>query len=67
MTTSRAKYIFPVPAGAAVCAFEMHLADGRVISGEAKDREKARLQFDQAVTAGKRAALVDRVSGDGEY
>lgn len=39
--TSRAKYVFPLPANAAICAFELQHADGRVMTGVAKLKEKS--------------------------
>ncbi|KAG0697692.1 hypothetical protein DFH29DRAFT_1003476 [Suillus ampliporus] len=39
--TSRAKYVFPLPANAAICAFELKHADGRVMTGVAKLKEKS--------------------------
>lgn len=43
----------------------MHTADGRTIIGEAKDKDRARAEHDQAVAEGKKTALLDWVSGDG--
>ncbi|KAG1755252.1 uncharacterized protein EDB91DRAFT_1242451 [Suillus paluster] len=39
--TSRAKYVFPLPARAAVCGFELEHADGQVIVGVAKEKSEA--------------------------
>ncbi|KAG1893340.1 uncharacterized protein F5891DRAFT_1207717 [Suillus fuscotomentosus] len=39
--TSRAKYVFPLPASAAACAFELEHADGRVIVSVAKEKSEA--------------------------
>ena len=63
-STGRAKYVFPIPAGAAVCAFEMHTADNRVIVGEVKEKTKAQEDHEQAIREGNRTALVDCISGD---
>ncbi|KAG2067234.1 hypothetical protein BDR04DRAFT_1105396 [Suillus decipiens] len=38
--TSRAKYVFPLPASAAICAFELEHADGRVITGATKEKSE---------------------------
>ncbi|KAG6377331.1 hypothetical protein JVT61DRAFT_15121 [Boletus reticuloceps] len=63
-STGRAKYVFPLPANAAVCAFELELEDGTVIVGEVKEKEDAALNFTRAVEQGKTAALVERVTDD---
>ncbi|KAG8219177.1 VIT domain-containing protein, partial [Butyriboletus roseoflavus] len=62
--TGRAKYVFPLPANAAVCAFELELEDGSVIIGEVKEKEEAALTFTRAVEQGKPTALVERVTDD---
>jgi hypothetical protein len=64
--TSRAKYVFPVPARAAVCAFEMRFAGGRVIVGVAKEKAQALEEYENAVRAGKSSALVEWVTDDCE-
>ncbi|KAF8550227.1 VIT-domain-containing protein [Imleria badia] len=62
--TARAKYVFPLPENAAVCAFELELEDGSVIIGEVKEKEEAALAFTRAVEQGKTSALVERVTDD---
>ncbi|KAG8219006.1 hypothetical protein J3R82DRAFT_4762 [Butyriboletus roseoflavus] len=62
--TGRAKYVFPLPANAAVCAFEFELEDGSVIIGEVKEKEEAALMFTRAVEQGETTALVERVTDD---
>jgi Vault protein inter-alpha-trypsin domain len=64
LPTSRAKYVFPVPARAAVCAFEMHFADGRVITGVSKEKELAAQEHMAAIREGKASGLVDWVTDD---
>jgi hypothetical protein len=59
-----AKYVLPVPARAAVCAFEMHFADRRVIIGVSKEKARAAREYKTAVNAGKTAGLVDWVTDD---
>ncbi|KAG2353810.1 hypothetical protein BDR07DRAFT_1495616 [Suillus spraguei] len=39
--TSRAKYVFPLPASAVICAIELEHADGRVITGATKEKSEA--------------------------
>lgn len=62
--TGRAKYVFPLPANAAVCAFEFELEDGSVIVGEIKEKEEAAQTFTHAVEQERVVALVERVMDD---
>ncbi|KIJ07184.1 hypothetical protein PAXINDRAFT_182540, partial [Paxillus involutus ATCC 200175] len=62
--TGRAKYVFPLPANAAVCAFELEFEDGRVIVGEVKEKEEAARAFSNALEDGRTAGLVERVTDD---
>ncbi|KAF5392554.1 hypothetical protein D9757_002171 [Collybiopsis confluens] len=62
--TSRAVYHFPVPASAAICAFEMRLGDGRMIKGVSKDNKDAAEQFEKAVQAGREASLLKWITDD---
>jgi len=62
--TSRAKYYFPVPANAAVCAFEMRTADGRIVTGISRERSLARADYEQAISQGKDAAMLEFVTDD---
>jgi hypothetical protein len=62
--TGRAKYVFPLPASAAACAFELEHADGRVIFGIAKEKSEAAEAFQSALNAGKTAGLVEWVTDD---
>lgn len=62
--TSRAKYVFPLPASAAACAFVLEHADGRVIVGVAKEKSEAAEAFQSALDAGKTAGLVEWVTDD---
>ncbi|KAG6380483.1 hypothetical protein JVT61DRAFT_8636 [Boletus reticuloceps] len=64
LTLEEGKVCFPLPANAAVCAFELELEDGTVIVGEVKEKEDAALNFTRAVEQGKTAALVERVTDD---
>jgi len=58
-----ATYIFPLPGGAAVSAFEMRVAD-RVIRGQVKERAQAREDYARAIESGKRAALLEQERDD---
>ncbi|KAF9220068.1 VIT-domain-containing protein [Gyrodon lividus] len=62
--TGRAKYVFPLPANAAVCAFQLEFEDGRVIVGEVKEKEEAAQAFTNAVAEGRTAGLVEMVTDD---
>ncbi|KAF7979825.1 hypothetical protein HWV62_40904 [Athelia sp. TMB] len=62
--TARAKYVFPVPSRAAVCAFELTHADGRVIVGEAKEKTKAADEHAEALKEGRVTALVEWATDD---
>jgi len=64
IATGHAKYVFPVPARAAVCAFEMHFADGRIITGVSKEKVLAAKEHENAIRAGKASGLVDWVTDD---
>jgi hypothetical protein len=62
----RAKYIFPVPARAAVCGFEMMAEDGTMITAVAKEKEEARREHQAALQQGYMTGLVEHVSDDSE-
>ncbi|EGO18866.1 hypothetical protein SERLADRAFT_412065 [Serpula lacrymans var. lacrymans S7.9] len=62
--TGRAKYVFPIPARAAVCAFELKHADGKIIRGTAKEKSEANQTFNSAIQAGNMAGLVEWVTDD---
>ncbi|KAG2340468.1 hypothetical protein BDR05DRAFT_966730 [Suillus weaverae] len=57
--TSHAKYVFPLPASTASCAFELEHADGRIITGVAREKSEAAEAFHSAAGAGKSAGLVE--------
>ena len=61
----RAKYVFPVPARAAVCAFEMIAEDGTVITAVAKEKEEAKREHEAALRQGQMTGLVEHVTDDG--
>lgn len=53
------QYRLPLPEGAAVHAMHIEL-NGRVIEGEIREREAARIEFEAAKAAGMATALVDQ-------
>ncbi len=57
--------MFPVPARAAVCGFEMRTEDGRSITAVAKEREEAQREHEQAIQQGMMTGLVEHVTDDG--
>ncbi|KAI0634382.1 hypothetical protein C8Q77DRAFT_1055509 [Trametes polyzona] len=59
-----ARYIFPIPEGASVCAFKMELSDGSTVSGVVKDTEKAKKVFQDAVSQGEWAGLAYEITAD---
>ncbi|KAJ3518476.1 hypothetical protein NM688_g9435 [Phlebia brevispora] len=62
--TQRAKYVFPIPAHAAICGFEMSTEDGRTVTAVAKETETAKQEHEQAIQEGKMTGLVVMASGD---
>ena len=62
-TPLEATYVFPLDEAAAVCGFEA-LVDGRVIAGKAMEREKAFEVYDEAISAGHGAYLLDEERPD---
>ncbi|GJE91690.1 hypothetical protein PsYK624_078400 [Phanerochaete sordida] len=60
----RTKYVFPVPARAAVCAFKLIAADGTVIAAVAKEKEQAKREHDAAIAQGHMTGLVEHVTDD---
>lgn len=63
---TNARYLFPIPEGASVCAFKMELTNGSVVSGVVKDTEKAKKVFQDAVSQGEWAGLAYEITADGE-
>ena len=62
-TPLEATYVFPLDETAAVCGFEA-LVDGRVIAGKVLEREKAFEAYDEAISAGHGAYLLDEERSD---
>ena len=67
MPICQARYVFPVPAHAAVCAFAIRAEGGKTITGVVKEKGLARREHEVAVRQGKLTGLVERVTGDGKY
>ncbi|MEO1292004.1 MAG: marine proteobacterial sortase target protein [Pseudomonadota bacterium] len=53
------KYVFPLPEGAAVDTLKMRIGD-RLIEGEIKERQEAKLIYEAAKEAGFKASLVEQ-------
>lgn len=51
-------YTFPLPDDAAVCGFEV-ITEGRVLTGQAKARDQAVEEYDDAITEGDGAFLLE--------
>ena len=64
--TPMARFVFPVPSHAAICAFSMMTGDNHLIYARAKDSIEATQEFDAAVSEGRAAALQEQVSGDSQ-
>lgn len=62
-TSVEATYVFPLPARAGVTDFAASLAGRRVI-GVLKERAQARTDYEQALAAGQRAAIVEEDRSD---
>jgi Ca-activated chloride channel family protein len=54
-----AVYVYPLPVGAAVDTLKMIIGD-RVVIGEIKEREQARVIYEQAKQSGQKAALTEQ-------
>lgn len=58
-----AVYVFPLAEEAAVCGFEVEVG-GRVVKGKVLEREKAFEEYDDAISAGHGAYLLDEERSD---
>ena len=65
-TTAMARYLFPVPPNAAVCAFRLQSSSGRVIEAVVKTLEEAKREYEEAVANDRWAGLLEKVAGDGK-
>ena len=61
------KYVFPVPACSAVCAFEMRTANGKLVVGQVKEAKQAEKEFREAVARNKTTGLLSRAAPDGAH
>lgn len=52
-------YLFPLPTEAAIDSFEIRLKD-RIIKSTVKEKEAAKAAYEQAKSAGKKAALIEQ-------
>ncbi|TFK40891.1 hypothetical protein BDQ12DRAFT_600261 [Crucibulum laeve] len=64
IATGRCKYCFPVPACAAICAFNMRTSDGRTLIGISKEKDLARDEYEQGIKSGKFAGMLEYVTDD---
>jgi hypothetical protein len=62
-----AQYDFPIPARAAVCAFEVKTQGGKVIHGVVKENNRAKKEYEVAVSKGKLAGLLTEAHKDGAF
>ncbi|GAA6046393.1 hypothetical protein JCM3770_004897 [Rhodotorula araucariae] len=62
--TAECTYRFPVPGRASVCAFSVRKEDGRRILATVQEKEEARVTYDQAISQGKLASLLEQGSSD---
>lgn len=58
-----AVYIFPLAYSAVVTSFELRVG-ARVVKGQVKERQEARQEYQTAITAGKRSALMEQERDD---
>lgn len=59
--------MFPIPARAAICGFEMRPESGKVVKAVAKEKEEAKQEHEAALRQGKMTGLVEHVSDDSQY
>ena len=55
------EYRFPLDPSVALCGFEIVLEDGRIIEGVVKEKQRAKQTYDDAVSSGHGAYLLERV------
>jgi predicted negative regulator of RcsB-dependent stress response len=64
LKNATAQYIFPVPANAAVCAFQMKSVNGRSIQAVVKKLDEARAEYEDAIANDQWAGLLQQLTGD---
>ena len=64
-TLSEAYYVFPVPARAAVCGFEMKADNGVWLKGVVKELSQAKEDYQEALSNGLLAGLLEQFRQDG--
>lgn len=52
--------MFPLPPDASVCSFKAVIDDKRIINGVVKEKSKAKEEYEEAVSQGKTAALLEQ-------
>ena len=57
--TIEAVYVFPLPESGAVYSMNMEIGD-RTITGEIKERQEARMIYEEAISQGRTAALLEQ-------
>ncbi|KAG8763842.1 Protein mono-ADP-ribosyltransferase parp4, partial [Serendipita sp. 397] len=58
------EYVFPLPPSAAVCSFKAVIDDEKVIKGIVKEKLEAKKAYEQAVSQGKTAGLLQQEHAD---
>ncbi|HEV7737953.1 MAG TPA: VIT domain-containing protein [Chlamydiales bacterium] len=61
------KYVFPLPPDASVCAFKAVINGQRSIKGVVKEKEKAKAEYEEAVSKGKTAALLEQSNVESKH
>ncbi|EMD34616.1 hypothetical protein CERSUDRAFT_125208 [Gelatoporia subvermispora B] len=62
LTTAR--YLFPIPEGASICAFKIELSNGSSVSGVVQETETAKKVYQDAVDQGEWAGLAYEITAD---
>jgi hypothetical protein len=56
------RYVCPLPSDASVCSFKAIIDGERTIKGIVKEKAKAKAEYDEAVSQGKTAALLEQAN-----
>ena len=65
-TLPEAYYVFPVPARAAVCSFEVKTRDGVELKGVVKELSQAKEEYEEARSKGWLTGFLEQFRQDGE-